>query len=129
MKNEYDEPLLIRKSIIDHKDIKDDLNVQSFARFRVFAKLSLPYFRENRQAQLNLIILVLFTLINSASTVAYTYIKSGIFNGLNNRDTEMFYRYVLYFIGLLLVAVPLAVYYKYILSTYTHSLLISLTLL
>lgn len=53
------------------------------------------------------------TLVNNGISVAFSYISRDFYTALNNRDEHMFYEKIELFFAALVIAVPVAVYYRY----------------
>ena len=52
------------------------------------------------------------TLVNNGISVAFSYISRDFYTALNNRDEHMFYEKIELFFAALVIAVPVAVYYR-----------------
>jgi len=70
------------------------------------------------------------TLLNSGISVAFSYISRDFYNALNARDESLFYEKIELFFAALLIAVPVAVYYRFLrekLSIYWREALTGMT--
>ena len=84
-----------------------------FAQLRTFMKIAVPFFRSDRTALCTLGCLVLLTIIGNGVSVLFSYVRSWVFSALNDKDEASFWKNIEYFFALLVVAVPITVFYTY----------------
>ena len=94
-------------------DQKENL---SLAQLRPFLEIAIPFFREDRAAFCSLVGIVSLTLLESALLILFSYTRRDIFDALNNKQEEEFFRYIMYFFLVLVMIVPTAVLYQYLLK-------------
>ena len=83
------------------------------AQFGLFKKMSLPYFAEEKSARVLLAVVIVFTLLNSAVSVGFSYLSKDFYNALNSKDTETFYPLLTRYAAALTGGAPVAVLYKF----------------
>lgn len=89
-----------------------------------------PFFKQDKVARESLIGVGALTLLNSGISVAFSYISRDFYNALNARDESLFYEKIELFFAALLIAVPVAVYYRFLrekLSIYWREALTGMT--
>ena len=92
----------------------DQRKAISFSQLRPFLEIAIPFFREDRNAFCSLVGIVILTLIESALTIAFSYVRRDIFDALNAKDQEQFYKTIVLFFGVLVFLVPVSVLYDYL---------------
>ena len=85
-----------------------------WAQIRTFSKIAIPFFYADRMALLMLLGLILLTVLSNGISVLFSFVKSWVFNALNEKDEASFWRYIEYFFAVLVVAVPISVSYTYL---------------
>jgi putative ATP-binding cassette transporter len=98
---------------VDESEEAHQKNI-SISQLRPFLTIAIPFFRHDRGAICSLIGLVALTLINSAMMVVFSFVKRGIFDALNEKDEHAFYNGILSFFLVLVIAVPIYVFYDYL---------------
>ena len=79
----------------------------------LFRRLATPYFEQVSEARTNFGILIVLTLLNSGTSVAFSYVSRDFWSTLSAKDVEAFYGVAAQFAAALVVATPLTVLYKY----------------
>lgn len=91
---------------------------QAFGSFltqlRTFTKIAIPFFYQDRTALCMLFGLICLTILSNGISVLFSYVKSWVFDALNNRDEEAFWRNIEYFFAILVIAVPITVMYTFL---------------
>ena len=77
--------------------------------------MSFPYYQESQAGQRLIYGMIVFTLMNSSVSVAFSYISKDFWNALSNKDTAEFYSKMLKFGGALVVGAPVEVFYRSVL--------------
>ena len=85
-----------------------------WTQLRTFAKIAIPFFYSDRVALVMLVGLILLTILSNGISVLFSYVKSWVFNALNEKDEASFWRYIELFFAVLVVAVPISVSYTYL---------------
>ena len=57
----------------------------------IFWAMTLPYFRENREARCLFAGLIVLMLLDSAATIAFSYLARDFWSALGDKDAELFY--------------------------------------
>lgn len=119
LQSEESSPLLGTNASIEddrsaRKQNSDRERKMALAQIKPFLRIAIPFFRENRAASCCLFGLVCLTLVNSAMTILFSYVKRDLYDALSEKDEETFYKCMLYFLAVLVVAVPIAVFYSYL---------------
>ena len=60
-------------------------------RLKPFTSLAMPYFRENRSASIQIVVLICLTLLTQLIYVVFSYIQRDIFNSLVDKNSSQFY--------------------------------------
>lgn len=94
-------------------DLQSTLTL-GFSQLKPFLSIAVPFFKEDKTARRNLIGVGALTLLNSGISVAFSYISRDFYNALNARDEPLFYEKIELFFGALLIAIPVAVYYRFL---------------
>lgn len=118
-KVEEEGPLLVTDISIEddratRKQNSDRERKMALAQIKPFLRIAIPFFRENIAASCCLFGLVCLTLINSAMTIMFSYVKRDLFEALSEKEEKTFYNCMLYFLAVLVLAVPIAVFYRYL---------------
>jgi len=92
--------------------IKDNLKLD-FSQLKPFFKIAVPFFKEDKPARDSLIAVLALTLLNNGISVAFSYISRDFYTALNNRDEHLFFEKIQLFFAVLVLAVPVAVFYRY----------------
>ena len=98
---------------VDESEEAHQKNI-SISQLWPFLTIAIPFFRQDRGAICSLIGLVALTLINSAMMVVFSFVKRGIFDALNEKNEHGFYKGILSFFIVLVVTVPIYVFYDYL---------------
>jgi threonine/homoserine/homoserine lactone efflux protein len=85
------------------------LNLQ----FKLFSKMALPYFKEEKSARMLLFIVICFTLLNSWVSVGFSFLSRDFWSALNTKDTEAFYPTLGKYAIALTGGAPIAVLYRF----------------
>eukprot|EP01031_Cornospumella_fuschlensis_P031612 gene31612-38204_t len=88
----------------------------SLSQLAPFLKIAVPFFKEDATARNSLIAVSALTLLNSGISVAFSYVSRDFYNALNERNEGLFYEKIALFLGALAIALPLNVYYRFILE-------------
>lgn len=114
MNSQENSPLL-RKSGPDQVDKTSGSKPKmQFAQIKTFLKIAYPFFKEDSSARCSLLGLVILTLLDSAITIVFSYVKRDLYDALNDKDEQSFYKDMGYFFIVLIIAVPLSVFYRYL---------------
>ena len=81
--------------------------------FKLFNKMALPYFKEEKSARVLLLIVICFTLANSWVSVGFSYLSRDFWSALNTKDAEAFYPTLGKFAIALTGGAPIAVLYRF----------------
>ena len=91
---------------------------QAFGSFltqlRTFTKIAIPFFYQDRTALCMLFGLICLTILSNGISVLFSYVKSWVFDALNNRDEAAFWLNIEYFFAILVIAVPITVMYTFL---------------
>jgi len=93
--------------------ISSDSLVLGLKQLEPFIRIAVPFFKEDKKARESLISVLALTLLNSGVSVAFSYVVRDFYNALNARDQPVFYEKIELYFALLVVAVPVAVYYRF----------------
>ena len=96
------------------KNVPEPRKTISLAQLRPFLEIAIPFFKEDRNAFCSLVGIVILTLIESALNIGFSYVRRDIFDALNTKDQEMFYRMIFIFFMVLVFIVPISVLYNYL---------------
>lgn len=77
-----------------------------------FWSMAFPYYQESQPGRRLFYGMILFTLLNSGVSVAFSYISKDFWNALSTKDTAEFYSMMVKFGGALVVGAPVAVLYR-----------------
>ena len=102
-----------RRAVWGSSNKQNDERGGFFAQLRTFMKIAVPFFRSDRTALCTLGCLVLLTIIGNGVSVLFSYVRSWVFSALNDKDEASFWKNIEYFFALLVVAVPITVFYTY----------------
>jgi vitamin B12/bleomycin/antimicrobial peptide transport system ATP-binding/permease protein len=79
----------------------------------LFWTLTKPYWQYAPRAKLDLAWVVFLGLLQSAISVLFSYVSRDFWTALQKKDIAMFWRQILLYSGLLLIALPIIVLYSY----------------
>lgn len=85
-----------------------------FAQLEPFLKIAVPFFQQDEKARNGLVAVIAVTLLNSGVSVVFSYVSRDFYNALNARDQGLFYEKIELYFAALLVAVPVAVSYRFL---------------
>jgi ABC-type uncharacterized transport system fused permease/ATPase subunit len=77
-----------------------------------FWSMAYPYYHESRPGRRLFYGMILLTLVNSAVSVAFSYISKDFWNALSSKDVAEFYVMMVKFGGALIVGAPVSVLYR-----------------
>jgi hypothetical protein len=77
-----------------------------------FWSMAFPYYEESRPGRRLFYGMILLTLVNSAVSVAFSYISKDFWNALSSKDAVEFYAMMIKFGGALVVGAPVSVLYR-----------------
>jgi len=75
--------------------------------------ISMPYFRENRGGRCLFLAMLIVVLLNSASSVLFSFASKNFYNALNSGDIDSFRRTVVNYAAILFVYAPVIALYNY----------------
>ena len=102
-----------RAWVAEHEKVNTADMRLSWAAFRPFFKVAIPFFRTDRTARRSLFLVAALTLLNSGVTVTFTFIQRGFWTALSVREQEKFYTMISRFGVALLCGIPISVLYTY----------------
>mmetsp|Transcript_6984 Transcript_6984/g.8827 ORF Transcript_6984/g.8827 Transcript_6984/m.8827 type:complete len:798 (-) Transcript_6984:44-2437(-) len=79
----------------------------------MFTEMALPYYKESKDARWLFAGMIFCAFLNSAVSVAFSYVGKDFWNALNSMDAERFYNMMWIYAGVLLVGSPVSVLYTY----------------
>jgi hypothetical protein len=77
-----------------------------------FWSMAYPYYHESKPGRRLFYGMILLTLVNSAVSVAFSYISKDFWNALSSKDVAEFYTMMIKFAGALIVGAPVSVLYR-----------------
>jgi vitamin B12/bleomycin/antimicrobial peptide transport system ATP-binding/permease protein len=80
---------------------------------RLFWTLAKPYWQYAPRAKLDLAWVVFLGLLQSAISVVFSFVSRDFWTALQKKDVAMFWRQIAIFSGLLVLALPIIVWYSY----------------
>ena len=81
--------------------------------WKLFQKMALPYFKEEKSARVLLFLVICFTLLNSWVSVGFSFLSRDFWNALNTKDADTFYPTLQKFAVALTGGAPIAVLYRF----------------
>ena len=94
----------------------DNMTLQKASKLlSTFWSMAFPYYQESQAGRRLFYGMIVFTLMNSSVSVAFSYISKDFWNALSNKDTAEFYSKMLKFGGALVVGAPVEVFYRSVL--------------
>jgi hypothetical protein len=81
--------------------------------FKLFQKMALPYFREEKSARMLIFIVICFSLLNSWVSVGFSFLSRDFWSALNAKDADTFYPTLGKFAIALTGGAPIAVLYRF----------------
>jgi ABC-type uncharacterized transport system fused permease/ATPase subunit len=81
--------------------------------WKLFQKMALPYFEEEKSARVLLFIVICFTLLNSWVSVGFSFLSRDFWSALNTKDADAFYPTLGKFAVALTGGAPIAVLYRF----------------
>lgn len=108
-------PLLRKKNPLEKvKKVTEKVTINGFwVQICTFVKIAIPFFYSDRSALCMLIGLIIMTIMSNGISVLFSYVKSWVFNALNEKDEAGFWVNIEYFFAVLVIAVPISVLYTY----------------
>jgi vitamin B12/bleomycin/antimicrobial peptide transport system ATP-binding/permease protein len=79
----------------------------------VFWEMAFPYYEESKTARWLFAGMIGMTLLNSAVSVAFSYLGKDFWNALSAKDTVEFYNVLTKYVGALLLGAPVVTLYKF----------------
>ena len=81
--------------------------------WKLFQKMALPYFEEEKSSRVLLFIVICFTLLNSWVSVGFSFLSRDFWSALNTKDADAFYPTLGKFAVALTGGAPIAVLYRF----------------
>jgi vitamin B12/bleomycin/antimicrobial peptide transport system ATP-binding/permease protein len=107
-----DAPILTADELAEQKRL-DRMRQDPRRLIHLFWTLAKPYFKYAPRAKLDLAFVVFLGLLQSAVSVIFSYISRDFWTALQKKDGGMFWRQIFLFGGMLLVALPIIVWYHF----------------
>lgn len=80
----------------------------------LFWTLAKPYWKYAPGAKMHLASVIFFGLLQSAISVLFSYVSRDFWTALQKKDVQAFWRQISLFSGLLVLALPIIVWYSYV---------------
>jgi len=79
----------------------------------LFAKMAMPYFKEEKSARVLLAVVIGFTLLNSGVSVGFSYLGRDFWTALSSKNADNFYPLLQKYVLALAGGTPVSVLYKF----------------